>query len=220
MATFQGRLEEALKLRNMRARDLSSITGITEGTISEYRRGKYKASQVNLYKMAKALDVDPAWLMGVSDNMSTRKWKFSLDLFGNKEDSPTTWIPVVGRIPAGTPIEAIEDVVDHEDIPAALARRGEYFGLRVVGNSMTPNYLDGDTIIVRKQNTCESGDDCVVMVNGNDATFKRVTLDERGIVLRPLNPDYDTYFYSNEEIERLPVTIAGVAVEVRRKIGR
>ena len=85
-------------------------------------------------------------------------------------------IPVLGQIPAGIPIEAIEDVLDYEDLSEREANDGfEYFGLRIKGSSMYPEYLDGDTIIVRRQDTADTGDDAVVMVNGNDATFKRIT---------------------------------------------
>lgn len=84
-------------------------------------------------------------------------------------------IPVLGSIPAGIPIELIEDILDYEDISEEMLKGGkEYFALKVKGSSMWPKYLDGDTIIVLKQDDCESGQDAIVMVNGNDGTFKRV----------------------------------------------
>lgn len=127
-------------------------------------------------------------------------------------------VPVLGTIPAGIPIEAIEDIIDWEEVPADWTRGGkEYFALQVRGDSMYPEYRDGDIIILQKQETCESGDDCAVMVNGDDATFKRVKRNESGIVLQPINPAYDPYIYSNEQIVELPVRIIGVVVELRRK---
>ena len=126
-------------------------------------------------------------------------------------------IPVLGRVPAGIPLEAIEDIIDFEEIPADMVRGdSEYFGLRVSGDSMYPKYLEGDIIIVRRQDTCENGQDCVVYVNGYDATLKTVyLLDNGGIRLQPVNPQYapKTYFRGDE-----PVSIAGVVVELRRKI--
>lgn len=83
---------------------------------------------------------------------------------------------------------------------------------------MMPEYLDGDTIILEKVDDCESGQDCVVMVNGQDGTFKRVFKNETGIVLQPLNPTFSPMVYSNEEIEKLPIKIIGKVVELRRKI--
>ena len=128
-------------------------------------------------------------------------------------------IPVLGQIPAGIPIEAIEDVLDYEDLSEREANDGfEYFGLRIKGSSMYPEYQDGDTIIVRRQETADTGDDAVVMVNGNDATFKRIKRSEDGIILMPINTtDFEPIFYSNAQIESLPLSVLGVCVELRRK---
>ena len=130
-------------------------------------------------------------------------------------------VPVLGRIPAGIPIEAIEDIEDWEDYPVSDTIRGrQYFGLKVAGDSMEPEYRDGDVLIIQQQDTCNSGDDCAVMVNGDDATFKRVRLQENGLTLQPLNPKYNPRFYSAQEVESLPVRIRGVVVEIRRKVKR
>lgn len=82
---------------------------------------------------------------------------------------------------------------------------------------MFPEYLDGDTIICEKVDNCESGQDCVVMVNGNDGTFKRVFKNENGIILQPLNPEFQPMIYTNDQIEKLPVKVIGKVVELRRK---
>ena len=129
-------------------------------------------------------------------------------------------IPVLGSIPAGIPIELIQDVIDYEDISEEMLKGGkEYFALKVKGTSMWPKYLDGDTIIVLKQNDCESGQDAIVMVNGDDGTFKRVIKKDTGITLEPINQqEYNSVSYSNEDIEKLPIKILGVVKEIRRKI--
>ena len=126
---------------------------------------------------------------------------------------------VYGTIPAGVPMECIEDVLDTEEIPVSMLKGGkQYFGLKINGNSMFPTYLDGDTIILEKVDDCESGQDAVVMINGNDGTFKRVFKNENGIILQPLNPEYQPMVFSNEQIINLPVKTIGVAREIRRKI--
>ena len=129
-------------------------------------------------------------------------------------------IPVLGTIPAGIPLDAIEDILDWEEIPAAWATGDrQYFGLRVRGDSMYPRYLDGDTVILQKETTCESGDDCAVLVNGSEATLKQVMIKGDGsLELRPTNPAYPPHTYSPAEIESIPVQIIGVVVELRRKI--
>lgn len=129
-------------------------------------------------------------------------------------------IPVLGLVPAGIPVEAIEDIVDWEEIPATMCNGGrEYFGLLVKGDSMYPDYLEGDTIIVQRTQVFESGDVCVVYVNGYDATLKRVKVDETGAwTLIPRNPEYPPKTYSAQEVQTVPVSIAGVVVELRRKV--
>lgn len=136
----------------------------------------------------------------------------------NHNPKPTR-IPVLGSIPAGIPIEMIEDVVDYEDISEDMLKGGkQYFALRVKGNSMEPKYLNGDTLIILKQDDCESGQDCIVTVNGDDGTFKRVFKTDNGITLQPLNNEYMPVFYSNEDIKNKPVRILGVVKEIRRSV--
>ena len=126
-------------------------------------------------------------------------------------------IPVLGTIPAGIPIEAVEEVLDYEEIPEEWTTQGEYFGLKVKGNSMEPRIMNGDVVICRKQNNAESGDVCVIMVNGNDATLKQIKKDTNGISLVPFNQNYSPMFYNNEQIATLPVRIIGKVVELRGK---
>ena len=146
------------------------------------------------------------------------------DLVEKKENnivsSPSSAVVLVyGTIPAGIPMECIEDILDTEEIPASMLKGGkQYFGLKVKGNSMFPAYLNGDTVIFEKVDDCESGQDCVVMVNGNDGTFKRVLKNKNGIILQPLNSEYEPLVFTNEQINNLPVKIIGIAKEIRRKI--
>lgn len=136
-----------------------------------------------------------------------------------KNSSNSAIVQVYGTIPAGIPMECIEDILDTEEIPLNWLNGGkQFFGLKIKGTSMSPSYLDGDTIILEKTDDCENGQDCVVMVNGNDGTFKRVFKSENGIILQPLNPEFQPMIYSNEQIENLPIKIIGVAREIRRKI--
>ncbi len=125
-------------------------------------------------------------------------------------------IPIVGRVPAGIPLEAIEDIIGYEEIPQSWLDGGrEYFATKVQGDSMYPKYLEGDIIIVRKQPTCDSGQDCIVYVNGYDATLKKVIiLSDGGIQLTPINTMYPPKTYRDGDE---PISIAGVVVEIRRK---
>ena len=129
-------------------------------------------------------------------------------------------INVLGRVPAGVPIEAIEDVIDWEELdPREYDTNKEYFGLLVTGESMSPKYLDGDIVIIEQMEDADSGKDVVAYVNGHDATLKRLVKYGNGNVeLKPLNPAYQTMTFTQNEIEIKPVKIIGIVKELRRKI--
>lgn len=126
-------------------------------------------------------------------------------------------IPVLGKVQAGVPIEAVEEIIDYEEITQDMASGGEYFGLCVNGDSMEPKFSNGDVVIVRKQSDADTGDIAIVLVNGSDATVKKIKKRPDGIMLVPTNPTYEVMFYNNQDIERLPVRIIGKVVELRAK---
>ena len=126
-------------------------------------------------------------------------------------------INVLGRVAAGIPINAIEEIIDTEEITEELARTGTFFGLKIKGDSMTPNICDGDIVIVRQQDDAESGDIVIATINGDEATCKRLRKYKQGIELISNNPSYEPFEFSNEEILNKPVKIIGKVVELRRK---
>ena len=214
--TFANRLNTAMRIKNIKATELSEKTGIAKSSLSEYINGKYEAKQDGVYLLANALNVSEAWLMGLDVPMERN---FDKNITGlDQKSNNSAVVFVYGTIPAGVPMECIEDIIDTEEISADMLKGDkQYFGLKIKGDSMFPDYLDGDTLILEKVDNCESGQDCVVMVNGNDGTFKRVFKNEQGIILQPLNNNYQPMIYSNEQSEKLPVKIIGRVVELRRK---
>lgn len=130
-------------------------------------------------------------------------------------DSDTVKIKVLGRVAAGVPIEAVEEIIGEETISRKMANSGEYFGLRISGDSMEPTIHHGSIVIVRQQDDVENGEIAIVVVNGNDATCKRIEKFDNGIMLVPINTEYEEKFYSNEEIESLSVKIVGKVVQAR-----
>lgn len=196
------RLKNVMDKKEISPAELSRLSGITPSSISDYLTGKYEPKQDKIDLIARALNISPAWLMGYDSERSTRK--------------KGTRIPVLGRVAAGIPIEAIEDVDDWEEIPASMAKNGEYFALKIKGESMSPKLQPGDIVIVKKQNDVDTGDTAIVLVNGNDATVKQIKKTETGIMLVGLNLEvYQPHFYSNKEIDELPVKIIGKVVESR-----
>lgn len=126
-------------------------------------------------------------------------------------------IPVLGRVAAGIPLTATEYIIDTEEISQAMASDGEYFGLKVKGNSMEPKISDGDVVIVRKQSDADDGDIVIALVNGDDAVVKRLKKYTDGIALISNNPIYDPMYFSNSEIKEKPVEIIGKVKELRAK---
>lgn len=140
-----------------------------------------------------------------------------LDNAEAKSSKKGVTINVLGRVAAGIPIEAIEDIIDTEEISEEMAKTGEFFGLQIHGDSMYPKMEEGDVVIVRKQVDAESGDIIIARINGNDATCKRLAKYEHGIALISLNSKYEPMYFSNEEIETKPIEIIGKVVELRAK---
>lgn len=127
-------------------------------------------------------------------------------------------INIYGFIPAGIPLECIEDIIGTEDLPIDMVNSDkQYFGLKIKGDSMQPEYLDNDIIILEKCSDAENGSDCVVMVNGYEGTFKRIKKSSSGITLLPLNKKYKPMEYSVQDIQNLPIRIIGKVVELRRR---
>lgn len=215
------RIKHNLSLRDFSKRcDLSYtyISMLEKG--SDYRNNKPLSPTLDaVNKIAFGLNLSLEELLKMMDNQEIN-FENKISSFDNTILSPTssTIVLVYGTIPAGIPVECIEDIIDTEEISADMLKGGkQYFGLKVKGDSMFPEYLDGDTLILEKVEDVESGQDAVIMVNGNDGTFKRVFKNENGIILQPINTSYQPMVYTNEQIESLPIRIIGKVVELRRK---
>ena len=204
---LKNRLRSALNLQNMKAIELSEKTGIPKSAISQYMSGYAKPKQDRIYLLARALNVSEAWLMGYDVPMERTR---------SKPRKKGVKIPVLGEVIAGLPIEAIEDILDYEEISEDMASKGEYFGLKVKGDSMEPMFFAGDIVIVRQQPTADSGDIVIALVNGDESTIKKFKLLDDGLMLIPANPAYEPMYYTRKQVIELPVQIIGKVVELRR----
>ena len=188
------------KSPRMSQEKLADMVGVGRSTVAMWESGKNQPDNTALIKMASLFGVSTDYILGL--------------------DSPSRTgvrIPVLGDVAAGIPIEAIQGIVNYEEIDAALASTGEFFGLRVKGASMEPRMREGDVVIVRKQDDADTGDTVVALVNGDSATVKKLKKGPDGITLVPTNPAYDPMFYSCAEVASLPVRIIGRVVELRAK---
>ena len=189
---------------NMTQIELANKLNISNSTLSQYESGARTPSDDMKLKIAALFQVSTDYLLSGTANTVNTKTK-------------GVQIPVLGEVRAGYPMEAVENIIDYEEIDEEMARRGEFFALRIKGDSMEPRFVEGDVVIVRKQETADSGDIVVALVNGDSATIKKLKRHQNGITLVPSNSAYEPMYYSNEEIMELPVNILGKVVELRAK---
>lgn len=215
---FLDKLNKLMKEHNYNKSTLSKACDIPYTTIDGWYKKGYKG--VKLTTLRKLADFfGPSLDYWAIENGC-------LDMVENDKGKPKSSatnagvrIPVVGRVVAGIPLEAImEDSDDWEEIPEALSRRGEFFALKVKGDSMAPRICEGDVLIVLRQSDADSGDIVIVLINGHEAVCKKlVKFGKDGISLVSFNSSYEPLTYTNEEIRSFPVQIIGKVVENRQK---
>lgn len=198
-------INERRKQLNLTLKEIAEYVGVSEATVSRWESGNIaNMRRDRIAALAQILKVSPIDIMGVTDD-------------NYDESIKSVQIPVLGYVKAGIPMTAVENIIDYEEISQEQARTGEFFGLKIKGDSMEPKMSDGDVIIVKKQECVDNGDIAVVLVNGNDATVKKFYKNDNGIKLVASNPIYDPFFYTPAEVDSLPVIIVGKVVELRAK---
>lgn len=199
-AIFVENLKKQMKLNNKSQADLSKDLNLPFTTISNWYRGIRYPRPDKMQLLADYFGIRMEELISNSINNSGIK------------------IPILGTVIAGIPVTAVEDIIGYEEISEKMARCGDYFALKIKGDSMEPKMSKGDIVIVKQQNTVENGQIAIVLVNGDEATVKKVRFRDNGIELIAFNSYvYEPHFYSAEEIEELPVKIIGRVVELRAK---
>lgn len=194
------RMKELRELKAITQDEIAALVGIKRSTYTNIENGK-PTRIITLQKIANVLGVP------IQQLLSEESVDYDVK---NK-------IPVLGSVPAGKPVEAIEDIEEYIDYYPRFVKHGELFALRVKGNSMEPDLRSGDIAIIEKQDYAESGDIVVVRVNGEDVTLKRIKINTSGVMLIPTNKMYDPIYFSQKQVLELPVTIIGRVIEVRRR---
>ncbi len=203
-------LKELRRINGLKQCEIADMLHLSQGSISQWENGKTNIDYEYAKTLANLFNVSVGYLLGTEDTSSAPETP--------KKQLSGFRIPVIGTIRAGIPVAAIEDIEDWEEIPQSVAKTGEFVALRVRGDSMEPKISDGDIAIIRRQETIESGQIAAVLVNGEDATLKKVKLLPDGIMLVAFNNEiYEPHYYSAEEVHDLPVRIYGRLVEVRSK---
>ena len=201
-------IKRARELKGLTQDELAKKMGYkSRSTIARIENGDNDVSQSKLKKFAEILDVSIDFLL----DDGNEKMQVS--------HSRGIRIPILGRVVAGIPLEAITDIEGYEEITPKMASLGEYFALKIKGHSMEPQILDNDVVICKCQSDVESGDIAIILVNGDEATCKQIKKSQEGVTLIGFNPVvYPPHFYSNKEIETLPVNVIGKVVELRRSL--
>lgn len=208
MAEFKDRLEEALSMKDMKPSELSKQTGIGEGAISQYRKGKYKASQRNLEKISRALNVSISWLMGISDEL-TDSYPPSLHPLPDMKE----W-PVLGATACGKTLH--RELLDETVLAPADIKADVVF--RCIGDSMVnARIFDGDLVFVRLQPEVETGQIAVVRL-GDEYTLKRVYIGPDYVELRAENPLYAPIILRGADLESDHFQVVGLAVAYLSRI--
>lgn len=195
------RIKSAREDLKLTKRELAKRIGVHESSINKYEKGLVDIPLSKISELSRVLNVTEAYLMGWEDEQKAQGLQ----------------IPVLGTVAAGIPISAVEDILDYEEIPQSWQNQGEFFGLKIKGDSMKPDINDGDTVIVKQQSTANNGDVVIALVNGDDATCKKFEKLDNGIMLISNNSEYSPMYFSNEEVTTKPVVIVGRVLELRRK---
>ncbi len=186
--------------------EVALALGISRARYAHWETGRAKPGSVLLNELAEYYGVTTDYLLGRTENPTEQQ----------EQQEHRDEIPILGRVAAGIPIEAAQDVVGRIEVSPHMASSGEFFALTVRGDSMAPEIREGDVVIVRQQAQVENGTISVVMINGQDATVKKFYASDRGVRLVPINPAYEPLFFSAEEVAMLPVSVLGRVVELRR----
>lgn len=213
--------ENLLKEKGITPYQLGKETGISTATLSNWKNGKYKPKDEKLQILADYFGVTLEYLKG-STKFNTKEEELAniikeAKYCGGLKKVKSVQIPVLGKVVAGIPLEAIEEILDYEEIPEEMTLLGQYFALKVQGDSMQPRICEDDVLIVRKQSTAESGEIVIALVNGHDATCKKLIRHQEGISLVSFNSVFEPMYFSNKDIIELPVQIIGKVIENRQK---
>lgn len=205
MGNLYEKIIELCEIKGIKPGKMCNDIGISRGIVTDLKMGrKSTLTGETLMKMSNYFGVSVNYFYDDTKNAPINvEAKFR--------------VPVLGEVAAGYPMFAEENILDWEELPKEWEALGEFYALHIRGDSMAPRILDGDVVIVQSQSDVEQGDVAIVLVNGDSATCKKIRKSADGISLIPFNTSYEPKFYTNQEIQDLPIQIIGKVVELRGK---
>lgn len=201
---FSNNLVRFMNMYKMNQEDIAKYVGVTQQSVSNWINCKMIPRMGVIEQLANRFGVLKSDLLEVKSNTTFKSYGVR--------------IPVLGVVPCGIPVDAIEDIIDFEEISEKLADTGKFFGLKAKGDSMSPLIMEGDTLIIKQQDFIDNGQIAIVKVNGEEATCKKVMKSESGITLIPINSAHDPLMFSVSDIKTEPLIVVGRVVEIRRSL--
>lgn len=208
--------EKLTALRNekkMTQQQIAKIAGVSDKTVSSWENESRSPKLGSINKICDYFNLDLKTFIDESNDEYNPALKLPEEAIPYE---PSHRAPIVGSIPAGYPVLAVEDIEGYADVPYSDAEN--YFFLRVSGDSMEPKICLGDLVLIRKQNTADNGQIVAARVNGDEATLKRYKRQDDTVLLLPENQKYNPYVISVSDFENGYAQIFGVVVELRRTI--
>ena len=206
------RIKQLRLEKGLTQEELGKYIGVKKAAVMKYEKGNVQnMKRTTIETLSKLFNVTPSYLMCLDDTKT--------DKFGNSVVS----IPLLGSVRAGYDYLAEENWEGTKEIKEELAKTGEFFALRIKGDSMFETLWENDIVAVKKQDFANDGDIAVVLINGDEATVKKIKILDNGIKLIPLNrrinpetqePFYEDMFFSKEDIETKPVKIVGIVKQI------
>ncbi|HJJ15448.1 MAG TPA: XRE family transcriptional regulator [Clostridiaceae bacterium] len=206
------------KENNLSLRAFASKCGLSYTYISmlekniDYRTGKPIAPTLDSVKyISNAMNIPIDDLLKMLDD--EQEFKLNEDVLPNNLNV----IPILGTVKAGYDWLAEENVVDYVTLKENIPNIKEYYALKITGDSMLPLLSEGDLVIVHDQDDVESGQTAVILINGEEATVKKVVKTNEGIELHSMNPYYPVKKFTYEDMKSIPVKIIGRVKEAKIK---
>jgi repressor LexA len=169
------------------------------------RRLAHKARALEVIKLPETASAND-----IFNSFSPSVIKGGLDVENNSSEGSE--ISVLGKIAAGTPVEAIQNEISRIPLPNNLEKNGEYFGLKVQGDSMIEAGInEGDTVIVKKTDTAENGKIVVALIDDHEAMLKRIIRKGKSVALESANRNYETKIFGPDRVK-----VQGVLVSLYR----
>ena len=213
MAKFNERLSEAMQIKGITQAELCKRTGIGKSAMSQYMSGKFNPKQTRTYLIATALNVSIPWLMGadvpMEDNAKTVIHPLSNDNVFMR--------PLYDSVAAGLGVPAVNQIVSY--IPTYInnvSEKDKYIWVRVEGDSMFPKIENGDKILIRLQDSVNSGQIGVVLIDGEEAVVKKINYGDNWIELESFNPYYPPRRFEGADVQQ--IRVVGLVREVCKEL--